>query len=152
MERGRASVDMSNLNRNRKKEIARNHPISCKYKGRPGSSSQSRDDFETDYQRRDADAMTDHQLAQLLEKQDPHFYQQQDIPEVEDEVEDDDAEEGDPETAEDEGHGSPDDEEVLEDEGGSSQLGNKAKSLIMENNFKKRKDPQTEKWYATCNH
>ncbi|CAH9088048.1 unnamed protein product [Cuscuta europaea] len=95
---------MSNVNRNRTKEIARNHPSSRKGKGkgRAGSSSQTRNDFETDYHRRDADAMSDEQLQQLLAQQDGRFYQQHDIPEVEDELEDDDAEE-DPPTAEGEG-------------------------------------------------
>ncbi|CAH9090049.1 unnamed protein product [Cuscuta europaea] len=116
MQRGRTSVDMGNLGWNRTKEIARNHPSSHKGKGkgRAGSSSQTRDNFETDYHRRDADAMSDEQLQQLLSQQDGRFYQQCDIPEVEDELEDDDAEE-DPPTAEGEGHGTPDDEEEVED-------------------------------------
>ncbi|CAH9117188.1 unnamed protein product, partial [Cuscuta europaea] len=92
MERGRDSVDMGNLNRNRRKEIMRNHPSSCKGKGRAGSSSQTRDDFDADYNRRDGDAMSDEQLAQLLQHQ-GRFFHQQDIPIIEEqELEDDDAE------------------------------------------------------------
>ncbi|CAH9132154.1 unnamed protein product [Cuscuta epithymum] len=48
--------------------------------------------------------------------------------------------------------GTPDDEQELEDEGGSSQIGNKSKYPIIENNFTKRKDKNTDKWYASCNH
>ncbi|CAH9145250.1 unnamed protein product, partial [Cuscuta epithymum] len=144
---------MGNLPRNRRKEIATSHPSLCKGKGkgRSGSSSQSREDFETGYQRLDGDALSDEQLQQLLAQNDGRFFQQQNIPESidEEELENDDAEE-------DEGgdgtHGTPDDEQELEDEGGSSQVGKKSKSPIIENNFTKRKDPTTDKWYASCDH
>ncbi|CAH9135277.1 unnamed protein product [Cuscuta epithymum] len=140
MDRGRHSVDMSNLQRNRRKEIATRHPSlrKDKGKGRAESSSQSREDFETGYQRRDVDAMSDEQLQQLLAQNDGRFFQQQNISESidEEELEDDDAED-------DEGgdgtHGTPDDEQELENEGGSSQVGKKSKSPIIENNFTKRK-------------
>ncbi|CAH9110128.1 unnamed protein product [Cuscuta epithymum] len=95
--------------------------------------------------------MSDEQLQQLLAQNDGRFFQQQNILESidEDELEDDDAEE-------DEGgdgtHGTPDDEKELEDEGGSSQIGKKSKSPIIENNFTKRKDKTTDKWNASCNH
>ncbi|CAH9102895.1 unnamed protein product [Cuscuta europaea] len=73
MKRGSHFVDMGNLHRNQKKEIVRTHPSSRKGKGRARSPSQRRDDFETDYQRRDADAMSDEQLTQLLAQQDGAF-------------------------------------------------------------------------------
>ncbi|CAH9050711.1 unnamed protein product [Cuscuta europaea] len=53
------------------------------------------------------------------------------------------------------GDGTPDDEQELEDEGRSTtttQIGKKSKSPIIENNYTKRKDEKTEKWYASCNH
>ncbi|CAH9067081.1 unnamed protein product [Cuscuta epithymum] len=153
MDRARHSVDVDSLQRNRRKEIATSHPSlrKGKGKGRAGSSSQSREDFDDGYQRRDGDAMSDEQLLQLLAQNDGHFFQQQNIPESidEEELEDDDAEE-------DEGgdgtHGTPDDEQELEDEDGPSQVGKKSKSPIIENNFTKRKDPKTDKWYASCDH
>ncbi|CAH9089991.1 unnamed protein product [Cuscuta europaea] len=114
MERGRASVDMGNLRRNRTKEIARNHPRSRKGKGGAGSSSQTRDGFDADYNQRYGDAMSDEQLEQLLQQNQGGFFHQQDIPQTidEEELEDDDAEERDPRTVEDEVHGTPDDEEL----------------------------------------
>ncbi|CAH9074735.1 unnamed protein product [Cuscuta epithymum] len=153
MDRGRHSVDMGNLQRNRRKEIATTHPSlrKGKGKGRAGSSSQSREDFETGYQRRDGDVMSDEQLQQLLAENDGRFFHQQNIPKSidEDELEDEDAEE---DAGGNDSHGTPDDDQELEDEGGSSQLGKKSKSPIIENNFTKRKDKTTEKRYASCNH
>ncbi|CAH9070081.1 unnamed protein product [Cuscuta europaea] len=152
MQHGRAFVDMGNLGWNRTKEIARNHPSSQKgkSKGHAGSSSQTRDDFETDYHQRDVDAMSDEQLRQLLSR---GVFQQHDVPEIEDELEDDDAEE-DPPTAEGEGHDTPDDEEEAEDEDedGSSQPGKKDVSPTIDGNFKKVKDKKNEKWYTQCQH
>ncbi|CAH9102230.1 unnamed protein product [Cuscuta epithymum] len=149
----RHSVNMGNLQRNRRKEIATSHPSlrEGKGKGRAGSSSQSREDFDDGYQKRDEDAMSDEQLQQLLAQNDGRFFQQQNISESidEEELEDDNVEE-------DEGgdgtHVTPDDEQELEDEGGPSQVGKKSKSPIIENNFTKRKDPTTDKWYASCDH
>ncbi|CAH9138456.1 unnamed protein product [Cuscuta epithymum] len=153
MDRGRHSVDMGNLQRNRRKKIATTHPSlrKDKGKGRAGSSSQSGDYFKTDYQRRDGDAMSDEQLQDLLVQKDGRFFHQQNILESidEEELEDEDAEE---DAGGDGTHGTPDDEQELEDEGGSSQIGKKSKSPIIENNFTKRKDKKTEKWYASCNH
>ncbi|CAH9127746.1 unnamed protein product [Cuscuta epithymum] len=144
---------MGNLQRNRRKEIATTHPSLRKGKGKglAESSSQSREDFETEYKRRDGDAMSDEQLQQLLAQNDGRFFHQQNIPESidEDELEDEDAEE---DAGGNGSHGTPDDEQELEDMGGSSQLGQKSKSPIIENNFTKRKDKTTEKWYASCNH
>ncbi|CAH9090081.1 unnamed protein product [Cuscuta europaea] len=152
MERDRASVDMGNLHCNRRKEIARNHPSSRKGKGRDGSSSQTRDDFDADYNRRDGDAMSDEQLAQLLQQHQRRFLHQQDIPIIEEEeLEDDDAEEGDPQTVEDEVHGTPDDEEEQAEEAGSSQGSDKVES-VFKANFAKTKDLQIEIWYAACKH
>ncbi|CAH9125710.1 unnamed protein product [Cuscuta epithymum] len=141
---------MGNLTHNRRKEIGKNHPSSRKGKRHIGSSSQSRDDFETYYQRRDEDAMSDEQLQQLLEQHNGHFFQQQDIPTIdEEELEDEDAEEDDP-TAKDEGDGTPHDDTHI-DEPSSSQPGKKnSKSERMLNNFDKWKDPETKIWYATC--
>ncbi|CAH9107811.1 unnamed protein product [Cuscuta epithymum] len=153
MERGRHSLDIGNLQRNRKKEIARTHPSLRKKSGQSGSSSQSGWEDEPEYQRRDGERMSDEQLQQLL-AQNPQFFHQRDIPDDihtidEEELEDDDLEE-------DAGgagsHGTPDEEQAADYEGGSSQIGTKSKSPIIENNFKKYKDPSTEKWYASCNH
>ncbi|CAH9094939.1 unnamed protein product [Cuscuta epithymum] len=79
---GRHSVDMGNLQRKRRKEIATSHPSlrKGKGKGRAGSSSQSQEDFDDGYQRRDVDAMSDEQLQQLLAQNDGRFFQQQNIP------------------------------------------------------------------------
>ncbi|CAH9106584.1 unnamed protein product [Cuscuta europaea] len=151
MKRGRASVNMGNLNRNRRKEIARNHPSSHKGKGRARSSSQTRDDFDADYNRRDVDAMSDEQLAQLLQQHQGRFFPQ-DIPIIEEkEPEDDDADEGDPQTVEDEVHGTPNDEEEQAEEVGSSQGGDKVES-VFKANFTKTKDLKTEIWYTACKH
>ncbi|CAH9090330.1 unnamed protein product [Cuscuta epithymum] len=105
------------------------------------SSSQTRDDFETDYQRRDGYAMSDMQLQQELDQHNNRIFQQQDIPTTidEEELEDDDADELQPETVEDEGDGTHDDDEPT-----SSQPGKKkSKSEPMENNFDKWKDAET---------
>ncbi|CAH9123796.1 unnamed protein product [Cuscuta epithymum] len=95
--------------------------------------------------------MSDKQLQQLLAQNDGCFLHQQNIPESidEEELEDEDAKE---DEGGDGGHGTSDDVQELEDEGGSSQIGKKSKSSIIENNYTKRKDKNTEKWYATCNH
>ncbi|CAH9050960.1 unnamed protein product, partial [Cuscuta europaea] len=114
MERGRHSVDVGNLQRNRKREIASTRSTSRKGKGkaRTESSFQSRDDFETDYQRRDDMMMSDEQLQHLLSQNDPRFAQEQQFPTTidEEELEDYDAEE------DAGGDGTPDDEQELEDE------------------------------------
>ncbi|CAH9092015.1 unnamed protein product [Cuscuta europaea] len=151
MEHGRHSVDVGNLQRNRKREIASTRSTSRKGKGkaRAESSFQSRDDFETDYQRRDGMMMSDEELQHLLSQNDPRFAQEQQFPTTidEEELEDDDGEE------DAGGDGTPDDEQ--EDEGPSTtttQIGKKSKSPIIENNYTKRKDEKTEKWYASCNH
>ncbi|CAH9079610.1 unnamed protein product [Cuscuta europaea] len=156
MERGRHSVNMGNLQRNRKREIATTRSTSRKGKGkaRVESSFQSRDDFETDYQRRDDMMMSDEQLQNLLSQNDPRFAQEQQFPTTidEEELEDDDVEE---DAGGDGTHDTPDDEQELEDEGRSTtttQIGKKSKSPIVENNYTKRKDKNTEKWYASCNH
>ncbi|CAH9079440.1 unnamed protein product [Cuscuta europaea] len=140
----------------RKREIASTRSTSRKGKGkaRAESSFQSRDDFETDYQRRDDMMMSDEQLQHLLSQNDPRFAQEQQFPTTidEEELEDDDAEE---DAGGDGTHGTPDDEQELEDEGRSTtttQIGKKSKSPIIENNYTKRKDENTEKWYASCNH
>ncbi|CAH9079699.1 unnamed protein product [Cuscuta europaea] len=148
MKRGRHSVDMGNLQRNRKN----NHPSSRKCKGHIESSSQSRNDFEKMYDRRDA--MSDAQLQELLAQRDGHFYQQQEISDIEEELEDEDAEKEDPVTAEDEQDGSqtPDDDTPDKDEPGSSQPGKKNEFFLMKNNFKKWKKTNSDKWLATCNH
>ncbi|CAH9126233.1 unnamed protein product [Cuscuta epithymum] len=148
MEGGRYSVDLGNLQRNRRNEIGRKK--SRKGKELAGSSSQSRDDFETGYQRRDGDAMSEEQLQQELARHNNRFLQQQQMPTTidEEELEDEDAEELEPETAEEEGAGSHD-----ADAPASSQTatGNKkSKSELMQNNFDKWKDPQTGYWHATC--
>ncbi|CAH9103098.1 unnamed protein product, partial [Cuscuta epithymum] len=148
MEGGRYSVDLGNLQRNRRNEIGRKK--SRKGKELAGSSSQSRDDFETGYQRRDGDAMSEEQLQQELARHNNRFLQQQQMPTTidEEELEDEDAEELEPETAEEEGAGSHD-----ADAPASSQTatGNKkSKSELMKNNFDKWKDPQTGYWHATC--
>ncbi|CAH9069308.1 unnamed protein product [Cuscuta europaea] len=93
MDRPRYSVDMGNLERNRTKELARKR--SRKGKSHIGSSSQSRDDFDTGYARRDGDAMTDEQLEQELHRHNSRFFQDQprSIDEEELEDEDDDVEE-----------------------------------------------------------
>ncbi|CAH9145978.1 unnamed protein product [Cuscuta epithymum] len=148
MEGGRYSVDLGNLERNRRNEIGRTK--SRKGKELAGSSSQSRDDFETGYQRRDEDAMSEEQLQQELARHNNRFLQQQQIPTTidEDELEHEDAEEMEPETAEEEGGGIHD-----ADESASSQsaTGNKkSKSELMKNNFDKWKDAQTGYWHATC--
>ncbi|CAH9120284.1 unnamed protein product [Cuscuta europaea] len=97
--------------------------------------------------------MSDEELQHLLSQNDPRFAQEQQFPttidEEELEEEDDDGEE------DAGGDGTPDDEE--EDEGPSTtttKIGkkSKSKSKIIENNFTKRKDEKTEKWYASCNH
>ncbi|CAH9148287.1 unnamed protein product, partial [Cuscuta epithymum] len=95
--------------------------------------------------------MSDEHLQNLLSQNDPRFAQEQPIPTTidEEELEDDDAEE---DAGGDGTHGTPDDEQDLEDEGGSTQTGKKSKSPIIENNFTKRKDKNTKKWYASCNH
>ncbi|CAH9101724.1 unnamed protein product [Cuscuta europaea] len=148
MERARASVDMGNLRRNRTKEIARIHPMSRKGKGEPGSSSQTRDDFDADYNQRYGDTMSDEQLEQLLQQNLGGFFHQQDIPQTidEEELEDDDAEERDPRTVEDEVH-----EEEEAEVATSSQAGGKSES-VFKANFTKVKDIETEIWYATCKH
>ncbi|CAH9085784.1 unnamed protein product [Cuscuta epithymum] len=148
MEGGRYSVDLGNLQRNRRNEIGRKK--SRKGKELAGSSSQSRDDFETGYQRRDGDAMSEEQLQQELARHNNRFLQQQQMPTTidEEELEDEDAEELEPEMAEEEGAGSHD-----ADAPASSQTatGNKkSKSELMKNNFDKWKDPQTGYWHATC--
>ncbi|CAH9120404.1 unnamed protein product [Cuscuta epithymum] len=148
MEGGRYSVDLGNLQRNRRNEIGRKK--SRKGKELAGSSSQSQDDFETGYQRRDGDAMSEEQLQQELARHNNRFLQQQQMPTTidEEELEDEDAEELEPETAEEEGAGSHD-----ADAPASSQTatGNKkSKSELMKNNFDKWKDPQTGYWHATC--
>ncbi|CAH9050619.1 unnamed protein product [Cuscuta europaea] len=124
MERGRHSVDVGNLQRNRKREIASTRSTLCKGKGkaRAESSFQSRDDFETDYQRLDDMMMSDEQLQHLLSQNDPRFAQEQQFPTTidEDELEDDDAEE---DAGGDGTHGTPNDEQELEDEGCSTQIG-----------------------------
>ncbi|CAH9129228.1 unnamed protein product [Cuscuta epithymum] len=124
MEGGRYSVDLGNLQRNRRNEIGRKK--SRKGKELAGSSSQSRDDFETGYQRRDGDAMSEEQLQQELARHNNRFLQQQQILTTidEEELEDEDAEEMEPETAEEESAGSHD-----ADEPASSQTatGNKKK-------------------------
>ncbi|CAH9142647.1 unnamed protein product [Cuscuta epithymum] len=99
MEGDRYSVDLGNLQRNRWNEIGRKK--SRKGKELAGSSSQSRDDFETGYQRRDGDAMSEEQLQQELARHNNRFLQQQQIPKTidEEELEDEDAEEMEPETA-----------------------------------------------------
>ncbi|CAH9098698.1 unnamed protein product [Cuscuta europaea] len=116
MERGRHSVDVSNLQRNRKREIASTRSTSRKGKGkaRAESSFQSRDDFETDYQRRDGMMMSDEELQHLLSQNDPRFAQEQQFPTTidEEELEDDNGEE------DAGGDGTPDDEQ--EDEGPST--------------------------------
>ncbi|CAH9071309.1 unnamed protein product [Cuscuta europaea] len=152
-ERARESVDMSNLRRNRTKEIARNHPRSHKGKGGAGSSSQTRDDFDADYNQRYGDAMSDEQLEQLLQQNQGSFFHQQDILQTidEEELEDNDAEERDPQTAEDEVHGTPDDEEEQAEVATSSQADEKSES-VFKANFTKVKDLETEIWYATCKH
>ncbi|CAH9075883.1 unnamed protein product [Cuscuta europaea] len=144
---------MGNLRRNRTKEIARNVPRSRKGKGGPGSSSQTRDDFDADYNQRYGDAMSDEQLEQLLQQNQGRFFHQQDIPQTidEEELEDDDAEERDPRTVEDEDHGTPDDEEEEAEVATSSQAGGKSDS-VFKANFTKVKDLETEIWYATCKH
>ncbi|CAH9077676.1 unnamed protein product, partial [Cuscuta epithymum] len=152
MERGRASVDMGNLRRNRTKEIARNHPSLQKGKGRAGASSQTRDDFDADYNQRYGSAMSDEQVEQLLQQNQGAFFHQQNIPTIdEEELEDDDAEERDPQTVEHEVHGTPYDDEEQAEVATSSQGGEKAES-VFKANFTKFKDPQTEIWYATCKH
>ncbi|CAH9099600.1 unnamed protein product [Cuscuta europaea] len=153
MERGRTSVDMGNLRRNQTKEIARNHPSSRKGKEMAGSSSQTRDDFDADYNQRYEYAMSDEQVEQLLQQNQGRFFHQQDIPQTIDEEElgDDDAEEGDPQTFEDEVHGTPDDEEEVREVATSSQ-GNEEAESVFKANFTKVKDPETEIWYATCKH
>ncbi|CAH9090321.1 unnamed protein product [Cuscuta europaea] len=144
---------MGNLRRNRTKEIARNHPRSRKGKGGLGSSTQTRDDFDADYNQRYGDAMSDEQLEQLLQQNQGGFFHQQDIPQTidEEELEDDDAEERDPRTVEDEVHGTPDDEEEEAEVATSSQTGGKSES-VFKANFTKVKDLETEIWYATCKH
>ncbi|CAH9077428.1 unnamed protein product [Cuscuta epithymum] len=136
---------MGNLQRNREREIATTRPISPKGKGKAQaeSSFQSRNDFEKDYQRRDDMAMSDDQLQNILPQNDPRFAQEQQFPTTidEDELEDEDAKE---DGGGGGGDGTPDDEQELEDEGGSSQIGKKSKSPIIENNFTKRKDKNTE--------
>ncbi|CAH9104543.1 unnamed protein product [Cuscuta europaea] len=151
--RARASVDMGNLRRNRTKKIARNHPRSRKGKGGAGSSSQTRDDFDADYNQRYGDAMSDEQLEQLLQQNQGGFFHQQDILQTidEEELEDDDAEERVPRTVEDEVHGTPDDEEEEAEVATSSQAGGKSES-VFKANFTKVKDLETEIWYATCKH
>ncbi|CAH9106785.1 unnamed protein product [Cuscuta europaea] len=150
MDRPRYSVDMGNLERNRTKELARKR--SRKGKSHIGSSSQSQDDFDTGYVRRDGDAMTDEQLEQELHRHNSRFFQDQPrtIDEEELEDEDDDVEEAIPESHDDEeeeGGGSHD-----ADQAASSQTGTKkSKSELMANNFSKWKDPNTGNWTATCN-
>ncbi|CAH9104029.1 unnamed protein product [Cuscuta europaea] len=146
MERARASVDMGNLGRNRTNEIARNVLRSRKGKGGPESSSQTRDDFDADYNQRYGDAMSDDQLEQLLQQNQGCFFHQQDIPQTidEEELEDDDA-------VEDEDHGTSDDEEEEAEVATSSQAGGKSES-VFKANFTKVKDLEIEIWYATCKH
>ncbi|CAH9115603.1 unnamed protein product [Cuscuta europaea] len=91
MEDGRYSVDMRNLDRNRTNELARKR--SCKGKSHIGSSSQSRDNFDTGYARMDEDAMTDEQLEQELHRHNSRFFQDQPMTIDEEELEDDDVEE-----------------------------------------------------------
>ncbi|CAH9123362.1 unnamed protein product [Cuscuta epithymum] len=64
--------------------------------------------------------MSDEHLQNLLSQNDPRFAQEQPIPTTidEEELEDDDAEE---DAGGDGTHGTPDDEQDLEDEGGSTQ-------------------------------
>ncbi|CAH9083978.1 unnamed protein product [Cuscuta europaea] len=116
MERGRHSVDVGNLQRNRKREIASTRSTSRKGKGkaRAESSFQSRDDFETDYQRRDGMMMSEEELQHLLSQNDLRFAQEQQFPTTidEEELEDDNGEE------DAGGDGTPDDEQ--EDEGPST--------------------------------
>ncbi|CAH9070649.1 unnamed protein product [Cuscuta europaea] len=150
MDRPRYSIDMGNLERNRTNELARKR--SRKGKSHLGSSSQSQDDFDTGYVRRDGDAMTDEQLEQELHRHNSRFFQDQPrtIDEEELEDEDDDVEEAIPESHDDEeeeGGGSHD-----ADQAASSQTGTKkSKSELMTNNFSKWKDPNTGNWTATCN-
>ncbi|CAH9087422.1 unnamed protein product [Cuscuta europaea] len=148
MDRPRYSVDMGNLECNRTKELARKR--SCKGKSHIGSSSQSRDDFDTGYAKRDGDAMTDEQLEQELHRHNSRVFQDQPRTIDEEELEDDDVEEVIPESHDDddeEGGGSHD-----ADETASSQTGTKkSKSELMANNFSKWKDPNTGNWTATCN-
>ncbi|CAH9086715.1 unnamed protein product [Cuscuta europaea] len=147
MKGGRYSVDMGNLDRNRKNELARKR--SRKGKSHIGSSSQSRDDFDTSYARRDEDAMTDEQLKQELHRHNSRFFQDQPRTIDEEEFEDDDVEEVIPESHdadEEEGGGSHD-----ADEPASSQTGTKkSKSELMLNYFDKWKDPNTGNWNTTC--
>ncbi|CAH9090860.1 unnamed protein product, partial [Cuscuta europaea] len=82
---------MGNLDRNRRNELARKR--SCKGKSHIGSSSQSRDDFDTGYARRDEDAMTVEQLEQELHRHNSRFFQDQSRTIDEEELEDDDVEE-----------------------------------------------------------
>ncbi|CAH9114090.1 unnamed protein product [Cuscuta europaea] len=109
MDRPRYSVDMGNPERNRTKDLARKR--SRKSKSHIGSSSQSRDDFDTSYARRDEDAMTDERLEQELHRHNSLFFQDQPrtIDEEELEDEDNDVEEVIPESHDDE-----------EEEGGGS--------------------------------
>ncbi|CAH9079703.1 unnamed protein product [Cuscuta europaea] len=98
--------------------------------------------------------MSDEQLQHLLSQNDPRFAQEQQFPTTvdEEELKDDDAEE---DAGGDGTHGTPDDEQELEDEGRSTtttQIGKKSKSPIIENNYTKKKDENTEKCYASCNH
>ncbi|CAH9124666.1 unnamed protein product [Cuscuta epithymum] len=84
--------------------------------------------------------MSEEQRQQELARHNNRFLQQQQMPTAidEEELEDEDAEELEPETA---------------DEPASSQTatGNKkSKSELMKNNFDKWKDPQTGYWHATC--
>ncbi|CAH9054989.1 unnamed protein product [Cuscuta europaea] len=87
---------MGNLQRNRSKEIARDHPSgrSGQSKGKrqvgATSSSQIRDDWAADYNRRDA--MVVEQLQQLLDQNQGRFLHQENLPEINEESEDNDSE------------------------------------------------------------
>ncbi|CAH9099740.1 unnamed protein product [Cuscuta europaea] len=96
--------------------------------------------------------MSDEQVEQLLQPHQGRFFHQQDIPTIdEEELEDDDVGEGDPQTAEDEVHGTPDHEEEQAEVATSSQGDEKAEP-VFKANFTKVKDPETEIRYTTCKH
>ncbi|CAH9116193.1 unnamed protein product [Cuscuta epithymum] len=94
----------------------------------------SRDDFDTTYNRRDA--MSDDQLAQIFN------YQQEDISEIEEELEDHD-DDGEPAIVEEEqgDEKTPDEEE--EEDVGPSQPGKKFKYVLFIKHFDKKKNLPT---------
>ncbi|CAH9115721.1 unnamed protein product [Cuscuta europaea] len=159
MDRARKSVDICNLQRNRSKEIAGGDP-SGRSKGKQQvgttSSSQSHNDWMTDYDR--IDAMTDEQLHELLNQNQGRFYHQQNIPTIEEELEDDDTEEDVEGGGRNVGDGEEEHEE--EDHGGitgGSEAVNTRKSklkypLFAQDHFKKTKDLKDRKYYAHCQH